>query len=147
MGDALAERPHPSHTLVNRVKTPISHSGVPDVRDVCHWYKAYKRIGPRWHLACKGEGSSVNLFYLQESIKTYESLIAAFNQRREVLLARRKTATGSMVHHIDESIRLNDGSIRAMENALKSAQANFSMVTELTIAKQGPTNHEAGPQS
>lgn len=95
----------------------------------------------------QSDGSSVNLFYLEESIKTYESLIAAFNQRREILLARRKTASGSMLHHIDESIRLNDGSIRAMESALKSAQENFWVVNGLDLVKRNRVNHETSTQS
>jgi hypothetical protein len=99
-----------------------------------------------WHLACNWDGSSVNLFYLEESIKTYESLISAFNRRREVLLARRTTASGSMLQHIDESIRLNDGSIRAMENALKSAQENFGVVSGLNVVKQNRADHEASHQ-
>jgi hypothetical protein len=99
-----------------------------------------------WHLACNWDGSSVNLFYLEESIKTYESLISAFNRRREVLLARRTTASGSMLQHIDESIRLNDGSIRAMENALKSAQENFGVVSGLNVVKRNRADHEASHQ-
>ena len=89
----------------------------------------------------------MNLFYLEESIKTYESLIAAFNQRREVLLDRRKTASGSMLQHIDESIRLNDGSIRAMESALKSAHENFWVVNGLHVVKRNQVNHETSNQS
>ena len=89
----------------------------------------------------------MNLFYLEESIKTYESLIAAFNQRREVLLVRRKSASGSMLRHIDESIRLNDGSIRAMENALKSALENFWVVNGLELVKRSQAEHETSNQS
>jgi dihydrofolate reductase len=84
----------------------------------------------------------VNLFYLEESIKTYESLIAAFEQRREVLLARRNSTFGPLLAHIDESLRLNDGAIKAMESALKSAQENFWVVNGLTLAKQNRANHE-----
>ena len=100
----------------------------------------------QWHSPCNQSGSSVNLFYLEESIKTYESLIAAFNQRRGILLARRKTASGSMLQHIDESIRLNDGSIRAMENALKSAQDNFWVVNGLNFVKRNRVHHETSTQ-
>ena len=85
---------------------------------------------------------AVNLFYLEESIKTYESLIAAFNKRREVLLARRKTSSGPMLEHIDESLRLNDDAIRAMQRALKSAQENFSVVNGLTVVKRNRAGHE-----
>ena len=88
----------------------------------------------------------MNLFYLEESIKTYESLIAAFNQRREVLLFRRKSASGSMLQHIDESIRLNDGSIRAMQNALKSAQENFWVVNGLNLVQRNQGTDETRDQ-
>ena len=74
----------------------------------------------------------MNLFYLEESIKTYESLIDAFNQRREVLLARRQEATGPILNRIDESLRLNDAAKTAMESALKSAQESFSVAKRFT---------------
>jgi dihydrofolate reductase len=84
----------------------------------------------------------VNLFYLEESIKTYESLIAAFEQRREVLLARRHVTPASLQTHLEESLHLNDAAIKAMERALKSAQENFWVVNGLTLAKQNRANHE-----
>lgn len=74
---------------------------------------------------CKSSGSSVNIYYLEESIKTYESLIAGFQARRDLLLARRRIATGSMVMHIDESIRINDTALDAMVSALTSAQESL----------------------
>jgi hypothetical protein len=89
----------------------------------------------------------VNLFFLEESIKTYESLIAAFHERREVLLARRKTAMGGMRRHIDESLQLNEGTIRAMESALKSAQQNFWVVNGIYRAKQLRSDHETNVHS
>ncbi len=102
-----------------------------------------------WHLACKHRRSSVNLFYLEESIRTYESLIAAFHQRRAVLLARRKTASGEMRAHIEESLELNEGTIRAMESALRSAQENFGVANGLNLAKKprADADHETNPHA
>ena len=85
----------------------------------------------------------MNLFYLEESIKTYESLIDAFTRRREILLARRETASGAARTHIDESLRLNDGAIHAMKNALKSAQENLWVVSGLELVRKSRVNHEA----
>lgn len=84
----------------------------------------------------------MNLFYLEESIKTYESLIAAFNQRRQVLLGRRETTSNPMRQYIDESLGLNDGAIRAMENALKSAQQNLWVVNGLELVRKSRARHE-----
>ena len=84
----------------------------------------------------------MNPFYLEESIKTYESLIAAFEQRREVLWARHKSARGPTLLHLEESLRLNDAAIKAMERALKSAQENFWVVSGLTLAKKNQSNYE-----
>ena len=86
---------------------------------------------------------NVNLFYLKESIKTYESLIAAFLRRREVLLARRETASDLVRTHIDESLRLNEGAIHAMKNALKSAQENLWVVSGFELVRKSRVDHEA----
>ena len=88
----------------------------------------------------------MNLFYPEESIKTYESLIAAFEQRREVLLARRYDTPAPLRTHLEESLHLNDAAIKAMERALKSAQENFWVVSGLTLAKQNRANHEISTQ-
>jgi hypothetical protein len=59
---------------------------------------------------------------VKENVRTYEDAIEGIERVQQRLKARRESATGAVLEHINRSIGLNDRTLRALNGALATAK-------------------------
>ena len=63
---------------------------------------------------------------LEERIAVYENVIASFEGNRQRMLNRRKGATDSVMVRIDESLQLNERTLKSLKSILSAAKRQLS---------------------